>query len=331
MENVNLQEKVIWSRSIMWNFEDNSINIEGFKYPKIFMKLFPEFYFITQKPITGDEILKNFGSMCDSRIVKDFISDLIKKKILINEIPGIHQLAYSVNNSFENKHGDSIKYNAQDLAVYKHNVLGRDLSKDDSEKIKLDISYKRTEYMIKRRSCRSFEQNKKILFKSFSEFISSLRQTNTNSVQYCYPTAGGLYPIDIYLCVKEDRVEGVHGGTYYYNPKYNIISKISSEIISKKIHYFTNERIYETSAFSIILVYNAECNMPKYNGMGYMFGLIDTGVIVGYLSMIAEQLNFGLCSIGDCNFEMIDKLLHLKKNQICVHCIEIGLKMEEVR
>lgn len=331
MEKVNLQEKVIWSRSIMWNFEDDSVNIEGFKYPKIFMKLFPKFYFITQKPITKDEIVRSFDSMYDFRIVKDFISDLIKKKILINEIPGIHQLAYSVNNSFENKHSDSIKYNAQDLAMYKHDVLGRDLSEEDGEKIKLEVLYEGTECMIKRRSCRSFEQNKKILFTKFSELISSLRQTHTDSVKYYYPTAGGLYPIDIYMCIKKDRVEEINGGIYYYNPKYNMISKISSEIINKKIHYFTNEKIYETSAFSIILVYNAKCNMPKYNGMGYMFGLIDTGVVVGYLSIIAEQLNLGLCSIGDCNFEAIDKLLDLKKNQISVHCIEIGLKMEEIR
>lgn len=328
MKNEKKTDRYCWSNSVRWNQQGESINIEGFIFPEIFSELFPKFYFVTQKLVSKEEILKEFENY-DERILGDFINELIQKKILINEVQGIHELAHSINKSLKERYKESIKYDAEDLKEYKKTVLNRNISEGNNEKIYLNICDNTDKGIINRRTCRVFDENKKISLDNFSKFISYLRQTNAEPVQYCYPSAGGLYPIDIYLCIKENRVEGIEEGIYYYNPKENVITKISSQKVNKHIHYYTNEKIYEMSAFSIMLVYNAECNLPKYSGMGYMFGLIDTGVIVGYLSILAEKLNLGLCSIGDCKFEELSNLLNLSNNQICIHDIEIGIKKED--
>ncbi|WP_294360960.1 SagB/ThcOx family dehydrogenase, partial [uncultured Clostridium sp.] len=215
---------------------------------------------------------------------------------------------------------------------YKAKVLSRNLVKQraSNKVIQLKNSSKNNDdYFYTRRSCRKFNTKKLIDFNKFSNLLSKFSQINKESIQYIYPSAGGLYAIDIYINVKKDRVSGVEEGNYYYSPIDNTISKINIRELSREIHFYTNKNIYDESAFSIFLVYNSECNMPKYKGMGYIFGLLDSGIITGYLDIISEQINLGVCSIGDMNFEELNNVLDLNSCQTCFHCLEFGLKSEE--
>ena len=151
-----------------------------------------------------------------------------------------------------------------------------------------------------------------------------MQRKDEQGIKYYYPSAGGLYPIDIYLYIKSERVENVDGGLYYYSPQENEIRKISDEKIEKNTYFYQNQEIFEGSAFSIFFVYNAHASMPKYGGMAYFYGIIETGVISELLSIVSEQIGLGSCIIGEMDYRTIVSLLKINDNEIYIMCMEFG-------
>ncbi|HHU52055.1 MAG TPA: AMP-binding protein [Firmicutes bacterium] len=172
-----------------------------------------------------------------------------------------------------------------------------------------------------------FNQKDKISFPTFSRLLSVFRQIREeNKIRYYYACAGGLYPIDIFVYVKENRVEGLEEGLYYYNPRENALYLVNNDVITDQAHYFTNKAIYNSSAFSLFFIYNAEVTMPKYGADGYFYACIDTGIMVSTLTHVAEALNIGLCSIGDMMFDQIREKFNLAEEQVWIHTVEGGIK-----
>jgi SagB-type dehydrogenase family enzyme len=144
---------------------------------------------------------------------------------------------------------------------------------------------------------------------------------------YCYPSAGGLYPIDCYLHIKKDRVEDMKEGLYYYDPIRRTLNLISDgKSITKDSHYFINKDIFESSAFSMYFMYNAAVSMPKYGSRAYYYAILDAGILIGYLNIISTMYEIGLCSIGDMRFSDIEQEFKLNEFQKYLHCIEFGIK-----
>ncbi|KUL98244.1 hypothetical protein RO03_01535 [Fusobacterium nucleatum subsp. nucleatum] len=318
--------RVVWSPSVKWLVDNNGLKIEIFRYKGGEANLFPEFYYITQKGILFYQLIEKFPSF-NKEILKKFILDLYQKRILVDSPLKIKELFYTQNNLFENTYPESIRYDSNELDKFKNKQLNRCYYHNHNihlmcygEKDFIDIK--------SRRSIRDFNINEKISFEIFSKTISIFKQLHTkHGIFYNYASAGGLYPIDIYIYVKQDKVMKINEGLYYYSPIDNSIYLINgNETISCNIHYYSNQKIYENSAYSIFFIYNAEVSMPKYEGIAYEYALIDTGIMVQTYCLVAESAGLGCCSIGDLNFEKIEHMFKLSKNQIHVHTLEVGLK-----
>ncbi|RCX16521.1 SagB-type dehydrogenase family enzyme [Anaerobacterium chartisolvens] len=323
------QKKYYWSPAVRWEKTNMEVRIEMFSYKDFFIDMFPQFYFLTQKGISLSDIMAEFSEF-DAKKLFLFLQDLIKKRILVSSILSPAEVFYLQNHLFKNEYSEKIKYNAEELNKFKKKHLNRAYEVYTGPKIELNKD-EVLQLISRRRTCRVFDTQNKLPYSIFSKMLSLLRQEKTEgSIRYNYASAGGLYPIDIYVYVKEARVENVNKGLYYYSPSENSLTLIDDTCeVSKDTHYFTNQSIFGNSAFSLFLVYNAEVTMPKYGGMAYLFAAIDSGIIVGTLTLVAEQNNVGLCSIGDLNFKKIEEYFKLNENQVLLHTLEIGLKSLE--
>ena len=164
-----------------------------------------------------------------------------------------------------------------------------------------------------------------ISFEEFSNVLSILGQKKDDDrISYYYPSAGGLYPIDVYIYIKQNRVSGLDEGLYYYHPPYNRLHKISNKKFGDEIHYSINKATFNESAFSVYFIYNAGASMPKYGGLGYFYACIDTGIMVATLNALCEKYNIGICCIGDMNYSKIQSEFSLDSDKIFLHCIECG-------
>ena len=323
-----LENIYTWSPVVMWKINNGCVFIGDEIYEEeVYLDLLPELYFFTQDGAAIDEIKEHFSHIENA---DEAIDNLIKDKVLIDEIVKVEDLFGSQDKLFRHKYGTDLILKKEAYEKFKIKQLNRKRSFGKSNKsINLDESLSLPSYVVNRRSCRKFCEGKKVPFNVFSMILSTFKQRTLGNGHkvYNYASAGGLYPIDVYVYVKENRVENIDKGLYYYNPINNklILVEKDNEITSDA-HYFTNKNIFNSSAFSFYFIYNAAVTMPRYSGAGYLYSLIDTGIMVSTLTEVCEKLNLGLCSIGDMNFEKIRANFKLDKNQVFIHTVEGGIK-----
>lgn len=318
-----------WSPIIQWKSKDNKIFVGSGIYSDILAGDFLEFYFAAQKGITVEQIKDKFVHFAPDRL-DCFIRDMIEKKILVNSILTPEELFSSQTNLYQHDYGDTLLYSAEAYEEFKKKQLSRTLTYPSKDKYLLENTNDYPLSILNRRTCRTFNIKKSIPLNQFSKLLSVYRQRVVGGQKkYYYASAGGLYPIDVFVYVKKNRVEGISQGLYYYNPIENSLESVNDkDKITADAHYFTNKNIFNSSAFSIFYVYNVAVTMPRYAGNGYFFSFIDTGIMVSTMSQEAELLNMGVCSIGDMNYEKVRSYFGLSANQVFIHTVEVGLKLE---
>lgn len=324
----NVKEQIFfWSPAVKWEIQDSVLFIENFRYDSFIPPLFPRFYFLANKGMTILSAAAQFPDVPESKVVALFL-DFVKKRILVPSILAPQELYHSQKHLYRHEYPDAIKYDAQELDRFKQKQLQRRYYGADFPAIELCKNGCMPDFIENRRTVRKFNESKKIPSEAFSSLLSTFMQVKDgNETFYYYASAGGLYPIDIYIFAKPYRIENLAQGVYYYEPQgHRLINLGPGDLIDRTSHFYTNQEIFDSSAFSVFFVYNPEVTMPKYDGMGYFFAALDTGIMVSTFTYVAEQNQVGICSIGDMNFAKIEKEFRLNGNQVFLHAMEVGLK-----
>ena len=182
-----------------------------------------------------------------------------------------------------------------------------------------------TQAYLERQSYRQFLAEP-IAFEALSLLLSSLRQMKMEGVplpKYRYPSAGNLYPVQTYLSVKPDRVEGLAGGIYYYHPAEHRLELLyAGEGIGETAYGEYggfNQRIFEQSAFGLFLIGQLDAITPLYGDWARDFCLLEAGYMSQLLMEIAPKHQVGLCPIGQMDFEPYQDRFNLTANQILLH------------
>ena len=68
--------------------------------------------------------------------------------------------------------------------------------------------------------------------------------------------------------------------------------------------------------------------MPKYHGIGYYYGIVDSGIMLGRLTDKAEELQLGSCIIGVFDMKKAASYLSTDSEQVYLHCMEFGIPKE---
>lgn len=323
-------ERYFWIPTKMWRVKDEKLFIGENVYDETVAHLFPQLYFLLQEGRSPSEIVSYFPSELKI-IVFGALRDFLENDIIASKM-GSASIVFEGYEMFMNSHLDEDTFfNPELYEKYKKKQLGRCYYRDAETVVQLS-KVKYENFIENRKSCREFEDNKLISFEKISKILSIYRQKNeTEEITYYYAADGGLYPIDVYIYIKENRVENISQGLYYFNPINNELTLVSKScIISENLHFQGNKEIYNTSAMSIFYIYNAEVTMPKYGGTALQYAAIDVGLMVELLTIVAEQQGIGICSIGSIKFEKIEKYFRLSSNCILLHTVELGLIKESV-
>lgn len=131
--------------------------------------------------------------------------------------------------------------------------------------------------------------------------------------RYRYASAGGLYPVQTYLYVKDGLVEGCAEGAYYFDPKAGALVTLSGQerLTADAYDFFVNRPTFEGAAFSIFLVADLAAIEPLYGEQSEAFCLIETGEMAQELAHAAAENRLGLCGIGNAEPELVVRLFGL--------------------
>ncbi|WNV20984.1 SagB/ThcOx family dehydrogenase [Bacillus sp. SI2] len=326
------EKRYYWSPVVQWKFEDGQIIIENFTFKGFPIELFLEtYYFLQNAQGRTEEELKDYCNQLkgkNSKITTMFLNDLIKKRILIMSLNEPKELFACQSRFVEGDYAEDYFFHKENVENYVNEKLNRFSIAENKDFIELEVTKQLPDFIENRRSSRSFDKNKIVTFSKFSNFINAMGQRRDGEkIRYIYPSAGGIYPLNIYLYIKKDRVEGIEEGIYKYNPEKKGLYLLSRlEKIDKNAHFFTNSDIFNDSAFSIFISYDGELNMHKYKETGYFFGIIECGILLSILSYSAEFFGLGCCIIGEMDFDKIKSAFEFNTNEVFLQSLEIGIR-----
>ena len=172
-----------------------------------------------------------------------------------------------------------------------------------------------------RRSRRAFRAQP-VPVESLSSLLEALRSSVNESglPKHRYGSAGALYPVQAYIGVGQDRVRGVPGGTYYYDPEAHALRCILPGVsLGTGVHADANAHFVAQSAFTIVLVGEMDAIEPLYGAHAERFSLIEAGLITQTLEVEASRCGIGLCQVSMADAPALRELLALRENHRVLH------------
>lgn len=185
------------------------------------------------------------------------------------------------------------------------------------------------EYYDWRATHRSF-LNAQIPHNAFCRFLSLLQKKEFDGKsKYLYPSAGDTYAVQVYLNIKNDAVEGVPEGLYYYRPNEHCLQQISRQSYANRAnHFYYNRPIFDRAGFEIYLVGQLDGIEPLYKEYSKPFLLLEAGYIGQTLMMGQAGCGIGLCPVGHITFEHLRSQLKLNDSHVFLHSF-IGGRVPE--
>ena len=197
----------------------------------------------------------------------------------------------------------------------------------DLSSVPLDLRDSRAdlEKFRERRSARRFAPEP-IPFSRLSNFLASLRQVEIDGApKRRYPSAGGLYPVQTYLHVKEGAVPGLEEGLYYYAPTTNELRRLGGGAgVTREIHVPYNRAIFDSATISIFLIGDLDAIRPMYGDLAKDFSFLEAGYMSQLLMQSAAEEQIGLCPIGAVAFGSVAHHFRLTERHLFLHALVGG-------
>lgn len=138
------------------------------------------------------------------------------------------------------------------------------------------------------------------------------------------PSAGGLYPFEIYVLV--GNVDGIETGFYkYISEEHKIVRTIDADLREELSVLALNQ--VQVKAAPIVVFYSAifERMTKKYGNRGReRYVCMDLGHSAQNIYLQAEALNLGACAIGSFRDSEVSVLLQLPEEEEPLYIMTVG-------
>jgi SagB-type dehydrogenase family enzyme len=137
------------------------------------------------------------------------------------------------------------------------------------------------------------------------------------------PSAGALYPVELYLCA--ENVERLERGSYHYDPVASAVELVSAGETGARLAHLSHTAELADAAAVVALTGVPARARVKYGERAYRFLLLEAGHIAQNLLLVATALGLGSLPVGgfvDCE---LDELLGIDGvDEISLYLIAIG-------
>ncbi len=179
------------------------------------------------------------------------------------------------------------------------------------------------EAIVSRRTVRSFAK-RPLSLDEFSQLLWSAYGI-TEGFKRTVPSAGALYPMDIYAAV--GLVNDVKAGIYHYIPEEHGISLILKGDMRGKIAEASLFQMWMADA-PVLFIITVEYHRItiKYGERGIRYALMEAGHIAQNLFLQAEALGLGAGIVGAFHDDKLLKITDIPKSHYPLLIMPIGYK-----
>ncbi len=179
------------------------------------------------------------------------------------------------------------------------------------------------EALLKRRSIRNFKEEPLNLEEISQLLWAAQGVTDSRQELRTAPSAGALYPLEVYLAVK--NVEGLSSGVYRYLPKEHKLILISEGNVGSYLAEAALGQGFIGEA-PINLIFSAvlEITTTRYGKKGVQYVYMEAGHAAQNVYLQAESLKLGTVVVGAFNEERIREILKTPEEEMPLYIIPVG-------
>ncbi len=177
------------------------------------------------------------------------------------------------------------------------------------------------EALKSRRSVRSFRAAA-LRLDEVSQLLWAAQGTSSHRLRTA-PSAGALYPLDVYLVA--GRVDGLEAGVYRYDPRKHALHSLTKGDLRKKLSRAALDQEWVREG-ALALVFSAvyEKTTTKYGSRGKRYVHMETGHAMQNVYLQAEALGLGTVTIGAFTDNSVKELLRLDAEQQPLSIMPVG-------
>lgn len=183
--------------------------------------------------------------------------------------------------------------------------------------------YSLEEVLIKRRSVRSFTKQA-LTLEEFSQLLFAAQGiTDERRGFRAVPSAGALYPLEIYAVV--GKIEGLLEGIYRYLPRGHELERVLPEDRREELYRSAlyQEAIKEAPVVLVICAVYGRTTR-KYGERGIRYVHMEAGHVGQNIYLQAEALDLGTVAIGAFHDEAVAQVLNLPQNVVPLYIFPVG-------
>lgn len=141
------------------------------------------------------------------------------------------------------------------------------------------------------------------------------------------PSAGALFPMDVYAVVGEGGVEGLEAGIYHYTPEHHDISlTLGGEFRAGIAKASLRQRWMEEAPLYLVATVEYRRICGKYGDRGIRYAMMEAGHIGQNIFLQAEALGLGAGIVGAFHDEDVGKVMKLPTRHEPLLIMPVGYK-----
>lgn len=139
------------------------------------------------------------------------------------------------------------------------------------------------------------------------------------------PSAGALYPLEVYLAAGE--VEGLIAGVYHYKPEPHELVLLKKEDVREALAEAALSQAWiKEGAIVIVIAAAYERTMVRYGKRGVRYVHMEVGHAAQNLYLQAEALGLGMVVVGAFHDDQVKSLMAMPDEEVPLYVIPVGRK-----
>lgn len=143
------------------------------------------------------------------------------------------------------------------------------------------------------------------------------------------PSAGGLYPLEVYIATSE-HVADVEPGLYHYNSAGHHLTRLrQGAFIGELANRFIQSELVSRSSLLLLVTGVFQRTVFKYKARGYRYVLLEAGHLGQNLGLVAASMDLGVINLGGFQDRDIDRFLEIDGvNHSTIYTAAIGARAQ---
>lgn len=271
---------------------------------------------------------------------KDFQAKINGYRVELVEIEGLLERSPGVQAAVVTLHGEQNRakklvgyyVRAQDdseakaVAKLRHRLSDPGIRRFEGNVVSFPLPNGSRTAPLSRRTIRHYRKEP-LALPTLNEMLQVLRRHQTeHGVRYHYGSAGSLYPVQVYISVNPDGVNGVDAGLYYYHPVEHSLVRVGQGAgFDTSFVAPENESIWSDCGFQLLMIANLDAIEPIYGESSEQMILLEAGLMTQLLEDAAASAgDLGVCQIGGFDFQRACPQFGFSNRVRYLHCIAGG-------